>query len=171
MSKSQEFVKGVWKQEPLIHTPQELTHLAKSLTSHTHPEFGGENGPFPLTGPYATSPDNPENNQLRYMGGNKESAAGECDKACRMVHDHLPHGSHVKEYRVGWGTDSKDKPRYGNHFVHHVPTTEGMYVVDYTHRQFNANAHFPVVEPQDKFEARKSMKSYTYQRQVDPRVL
>lgn len=169
MSKAEEFVKGVWKQEPLIHTPQELTHLAKSLTSHTHPDFGGENGPFPLTGPYATSPDNPENNQLRYMGGNKESAAGECDKACRMVHDYLPHGSHVKEYRQGY---DQNKPHlFGNHFVHHVPTTEGMYVVDYTHRQFNANAKFPVVEPQDKFEARQSMRNYPKSIDTDIRTL
>jgi hypothetical protein len=167
MSKSEEFVKGVWKQEPLLHTPQELTHLATSLTSHTHPDFGGENGPFPLTGPYATSPDNTENNQLRYMGGNKESAAGECDKACRMVHDYLPHGSHVKEYRDSNANDHQ----YGNHYVHHVPTTHGMYVVDYTHRQFNANAHFPVVEPQDKFEARKSMQRFAKNRDVDHRVL
>jgi hypothetical protein len=153
MSKSQEFVKGVWKQEPLIHTPQELTHLAKSLTSDTHPEFG--------TGsPIGT-------NELGYLAGDKWSAEGECDKACRMVHDHLPHGSHVKEYRDLGASNHQ----YGNHYVHHVPTTHGMYVVDYTHRQFNANAHFPVVEPQDKFEARKSMQRFAKNRDVDHRVL
>jgi hypothetical protein len=153
MSKSQEFVKGVWKQEPLIHTPQELTHLAKSLTSDTHPEFG--------TGsPIGT-------NELGYLAGDKWSAEGECDKACRMVHDHLPHGSHVKEYRDSGASNHQ----YGNHYVHHVPTTSGMYVVDYTHRQFNANAHFPVVEPQDKFEARKSMQRFAKSRDVDHRVL
>jgi hypothetical protein len=47
-----------------------------------------------------------------------------------------------------------------NHFVHHVPTTEGMYVVDYTQRQFNANAKFPVVEPMAKFQARQSMQPF-----------
>jgi hypothetical protein len=163
MSKSEEFVKGVWKQEPLIYTPRELTHLAQKNLSPHHEKIGNTK--------MWDDPNNPGNNELYYRGNNKDSAAGECDKACRIVHDYLPHGSHVKEYRVGWGTDAKDQPRYSNHFVHHVPTTEGMYVVDYTHRQFNANAKFPVVEPQDKFEARKSMKSYSYQRQVDPRVL
>jgi hypothetical protein len=145
MSKAQEFVKGVWKQEPLIHTPQELTHLATSLTDKNHPELGREHG---ATGDLS----DPYNNQLRYLGGTKESAAGECDRACRYVHDYLPHGSHQVIYN--------DHPRQWNHFVHHVPTTEGMYVVDYTQRQFNANAKFPVVEPMAKFQARQSMKQF-----------
>jgi hypothetical protein len=155
MSKSEEFVKGVWRQEPLIHTPQELTHLAKNLTSDSHPEFG--------TGsPIGT-------NELGYLAGDKDSASGECDTACRMVHDYLPHGSHIKEYRKGY--DQNTPHVFGNHFVHHVPTTEGMYVVDYTHRQFNANAKFPVVEPQDKFEARKSMRHYPKSIDTDVRTL
>jgi hypothetical protein len=153
MSRSQEFSHGVWKQEPLIHTPRELTHLAKSLTSDSHPDLG--------TG----SPLN--TNELGYLAGDKWSAEGECDKACRMVHDYLPHGSHVKEYR----DSNANNHQFGNHYVHHVPTTEGMHVVDYTHRQFNARAKFPVIEPQEKFEARKSMQRFSKNRDVDYRVL
>jgi hypothetical protein len=139
MSKSQEFVKGVWKQEPLLHTPQELTHIAKSLTLDTHPDIGGVNS-------------DGSGNALTERGSSKENAAGECDKACRIAHDYLPHGSHQVIY--------DDHPRQINHFVHHVPTTEGMYVVDYTQKQFNANAKFPVVEPMGKFQARQSMKQF-----------
>jgi len=145
MSRGQEFSHGVWKQEPLINTPRELTHIAKSLTDKDHPELGGEHG---ATG----NLKDPYNNQLRYMGGSKESADGECDRACRYAHDYLPHGSHVVEYR-----NDKDLQ---NHYVHHVPTTEGMHVVDYTQKQFNANAKFPVVEKMDKFQERKSMKKF-----------
>ena len=149
MSRGQEFSHGVWKQEPLIHTPRELTHIAKSLTDKDHPELGGEHG---ATGDLK----DPYNNQLRYLGGNKESAEGECDRACRYAHDHLPHGSHVVEYR----RDHTGKDEFANHFVHHVPTTEGMYAVDYTQRQFNARAKFPVVEKMGKFQNRKSMSKF-----------
>ncbi len=149
MSRGQEFSHGVWKQEPLINTPRELTHIAKSLTDKDHPELGGEQG---ATG----NLNDPNNNQLAYMGGNKESAAGECDRACRYAHDHLPHGSHVVEYR----RDHTGKDKFANHYVHHVPTTEGMYAVDYTQRQFNAKAKFPVVEKMGKFQNRKSMSKF-----------
>lgn len=149
MSRGQEFSHGVWKQEPLIHTPRELTHIAKSLTDKDHPELGGEQG---ATGDLK----DPYNNHLRYLGGNKESADGECDRACRYAHDHLPHGSHVVEYR----RDHTGKDEFANHYVHHVPTTEGMYAVDYTQRQFNANAKFPVVEKMGKFQNRKSMSKF-----------
>lgn len=159
MSKAEEFVKGVWKQEPLIHTPQELTHIAKSLLHPNHPDIGGQ---------YTDEPtDNPDNNFLHYMGNNKESAEGECDKACRYAHDFLPHGSHVKEYR----DPGANNRQYGNHYVHHVPTTDGMYVVDYTQRQFNANAKFPVVEPKDKYEARQAMRRFSTNLDRDHRVL
>ena len=149
MSRGQEFSHGVWKQEPLIHTPRELTHIAKSLTDKDHPELGGEQG---ATGDLK----DPYNNHLRYLGGNKESADGECDRACRYAHDYLPHGSHVVEYR----RDHTGKDEFANHYVHHVPTTEGMYAVDYTQRQFNANAKFPVVEKMGKFQNRKSMSKF-----------
>lgn len=155
MSKSEEFVKGVWRQEPLIHTPQELTHLAKNLTSDTHPEFG-EQGQYGAWGGSG-------GNELKYEAGDKDSASGFCDSACRMVHDYLPHGAHMKEYRrIPTRNDE-----FINHFVHHVPTTDGMYVVDYTHRQFQKNAKFPVVEPQEKFDNRPTMKRFVRQRNVD----
>ena len=149
MSRGQEFSHGVWKQEPLIHTPRELTHIAKSLTDKDHPDLGGSRG---ATG----NLNDPYNNQLTYMGGNKESADGECDRACRYAHDHLPHGSHVVEYR----RDHTGKDDFANHYVHHVPTTEGIYAVDYTQRQFNAKAKFPVVEKMGKFQNRKSMSKF-----------
>jgi hypothetical protein len=141
MSRNAHFKQGYWKQQPLIHTPAELHSIAKSLLDPEHPEIAG----------HYDDPTTPDNNYLHYLGNNKESAAGECDTACSYAHDHLPHGSHITEYQG----------ETENHFVHHVPTTHGMFVVDYTHRQFNARAKFPVVEPQNKFEARQSMRRFS----------
>jgi hypothetical protein len=146
--------KGQWEQIPLIHTPKEVHGIAHDLLREDHPHLGGM---------YADG----SGNDLRYRGENKESAAGECDKACRLAHEHLPHGSHVVEYRRA--TTHPD--RFTNHFVHQIPTTSGMYTVDYTQRQFNDNAKFPVVEPTEKYETRKSMKPYTKKRDVDSKVL
>jgi len=136
---------GQWEQMPLIHTPKELKKIAHGLTDKDHPYLGGEHG---ATG----NLDDPNNNQLTYMGGNKDSAAGECDRACRVAHEFLPPGSHQVIY--------DDHPKGYNHFVHHVPTTEGMHVVDYTQRQFNAHSKFPVVEPMKTFHNRQSMKQF-----------
>jgi hypothetical protein len=64
----------------------------------------------------------------------------------------LPPGAHQVIY--------DDHPKGYNHFVHHVPTTEGMHVIDYTQRQFNAHSKFPVVEPMKTFQNRQSMKQF-----------
>lgn len=146
--------KGQWEQIPLFHTPKELHTIAHSLLRDDHPHIGDMNA-------------DGSGNDLRYRGENKESAEGECDKACRIAHDHLPHGSHVVEYR----REHTRPDRFTNHFVHQVSTTSGMYTIDYTQRQFNDNAKFPVVEPTEKFENRQSMKPYTKKRDVDSRVL
>lgn len=143
MSRSEDFTKGHWRQLPLFHTPRELKSIAQKALDPNHPELGNAGN--------WNDPNHPGNNFLHHIGNNKESAAGECDKACRMVHDELPHGSHIVMY------DSENK---GNHFVHHVPTTEGMYVVDYTQRQFNSKAKFPVVEPMGKYWSRKSIQKF-----------
>lgn len=132
--------KGGWEQPPLIHTPQELHGIAKGLLSPNHEEFG----------------EGTHHNSLSLMGGDKESAEGECDRACRWVHDYMPHGSHVVEYRT-----LPDKHGMGsNHFVHHVPTTDGTYVVDYTQRQFQGNAKLPVVEHFSEYGNRRSMQKF-----------
>ena len=144
MSRQEDFHEGHWKQEPLFYTPRELKSLAQKNLDPHHPELGNAGN--------WDDPDHPGNNFLHHIGSNKESAAGECDKACRMVHDELPHGSHQVIY--------DDHPKGWNHFVHHVPTTEGMYAVDYTQRQFNARAKFPVVEPMAKYQARQSMRKF-----------
>lgn len=134
-----EFATGIAKQKTV--TPKALKALAKGLLDPSHPDLGGQ----------YNDPSDPSNNVIHHIGNNKESAEGECDSVCRYVHDHLPHGSHVVVY---------DNPDKGiNHFVHHVPTTEGTHVVDFTHRQFRSNAPFPLVEPVDRFEARRSMRS------------
>ena len=57
MSRSQEFSKGVWKQQPLIHTPDELKDIAKENLSPHHPELG-------KTGDWR-DPSHPGNNQAR----------------------------------------------------------------------------------------------------------
>ena len=102
-----EFATGIAKQKTV--TPKALKALAKGLLDPSHPDFGGQ-GQF-------NDPSDPSNNVIHYIGNNKESAEGECDSVCRYVHDHLPHGSHVVV------SDNPDKGI--NHFVHHVPTTEG----------------------------------------------
>jgi hypothetical protein len=127
-----------WKQEPLLHTPRELHKIASSLLDPNHPDLSG----------HYDDPSHPDNNYLHYIGNNKESAAGECDSACRMVRNQLPQGSHEVIY-----TNHTNRT---THHVIHVPTTEGMHTVDYTHRQFQSNAKFPVVEATEKFHTRMS---------------
>lgn len=144
MSRTEAFHEGHSKQLPLFHTPRELKSIAQQNLSPHHEELGN-------TGEF-DPPSHPGNNSLYRMGIDKESASGECDKACRYVHDDLPHGSHQVTYA--------DHPKGWNHYVHHVPTTHGMYVVDYTQRQFNAKAKFPVVEPMEKYQKRQSMKKF-----------
>jgi hypothetical protein len=126
-----------WEQIPLIHTPKELKKVAHSLLDGDHEELG-----------YTTKWG--KGNVVQDIGEYKDSASGECDGVCRDVGPFLPHGSHMVRYH--------DDDEY-DHYVHHVPTTEGLHVVDYTQRQFNNNASFPVVEHEKKFSQRKSMRN------------
>lgn len=119
-------------------TPKQLTDQAKTLIN---PNFFAEKHPDEYV---------PGDNPLVDIGKTRYSASGMCDKACRWAHEFLPHGRHEIEYK------SDD----GNHVVHHVPTTEGMYVVDYSHRQFKESAAFPVVQPLEEFKNRPEFKKY-----------
>jgi hypothetical protein len=127
-------------------TPKELKAIAKGLISVDHPGFG-ENGIDRNTG-------EPGENYLQYSYGNKWGATGECDKAADAVEPYLP------DYRSGQ-LEFKHPITKENHYVNVVHTTEGLHVVDFTHKQFNDNAKFPLVEPYEKFVKRVSMKGYT----------
>ncbi len=119
-------------------TPRELHALARAVLSPTHPEhsYDGEN-------------------QMQYYD-NPWGASGDCYNACERVHNDMPEGSHIVRY-LHTGENENFK---GDHFVHQVPTTDGHYIVDYTHRQFHARAPFPIVERQDVYESRRTMKGY-----------
>ena len=125
-----------WKQDPLIMTPSELKSHVKSAIENT---------------PYKTSMERIQRNP-----------SGECYDATCLIHGNMPHGSHVAVYggrhHNPYSTRSADW--YSNHFLHHVPTTEGMYAVDLTHKQFDSKAKMPLVEPLNKFQERKQMKKF-----------
>lgn len=50
---------------------------------------------------------------------------------------------------------------FNAHTVANVKTSRGPYIVDLTHRQFDENAPYPIVEPQHRFLKRESMKPFT----------
>jgi hypothetical protein len=94
-----------------------------------------------------------ENNEwFKEQGyGWKENAAGECDTCVRHVlyHEDLPGA------KSAWYLNEHKE---WTHNVIHVPTTEGHYVVDLTHRQFDMRSKYPIVEPLDRFESRQVMR-------------
>jgi hypothetical protein len=48
------------------------------------------------------------------------------------------------------------------HYLHHVPTTEGPYAVDFTHSQFEPSGRSaPVVEPLSDYNQRKASQART----------
>ena len=91
--------------------------------------------------------------------GDKETATNSCFHAVSRVHSFLPQGSKIVRIMT---TDFRGNPELGgHHYLHHVPTTEGPYVVDFTHRQFDENAPHPLVEPVEAFNQRKAAQQRT----------
>lgn len=81
----------------------------------------------------------------------KENAAGECDTCVRHVLHHVD----IPNAQSTW---YKNNAKQWTHNVIQVPTTEGDYVVDLTHRQFDMRSKHPLIEPKDRFEARQVMR-------------
>lgn len=121
-----------WVQDPLIMTPKELTEHVKGAIKNTNYEHI------------------------------KEDPSGKCYDATCLVHSSMPHGSHVAVYggKHHNPASTNEADWYSNHFIHHVPTTEGMHAVDLTHRQFDKNAEMPLVEPLKRYQERHQMKGY-----------
>lgn len=125
-----------WVQDPLIMTPKELTEHVKGAIKDT---------------PYKTT-----------MESIQREPSGQCYDATCLVHGSMPHGSHVAVYGgKHYNPESTNEADwYSNHFIHHVPTTEGMHAVDLTHRQFDKTADMPLIEPLKKFQERSGMKGF-----------
>jgi hypothetical protein len=86
------------------------------------------------------------------IGATNKDARGWCAFVSDAVHPHMPEGSHVLAF-------SRTKKYSTNfHAVNLVPTTEGLHVVDFTHKQFHHAVAFPLIEPLEKFMNRKAIK-------------
>lgn len=72
------------------------------------------------------------------------------------VKDH-GHTGKLQAYEVPEDVHAQGHP---THFAVHVETSKGPYAVDLTHRQFDAKAPYPLIEPVAKFESRKTMKPF-----------
>jgi hypothetical protein len=125
-----------WKQDPLIMTPKEVENHVQGIIR---------------SNPFRTTTERILNNPH-----------GSCYDATCLIHGDMPHGSHVAVYGGKHYNPNSQNPRdwYSNHFVHHVPTTEGMHAVDLTHRQFDSSEKTPLVEPLQKFQDRKVMRGF-----------
>jgi hypothetical protein len=88
-----------------------------------------------------------------------------CQQATLLAHPYMPKGSRIVKMMTGEGIEDG-----GNHFVHHVPTTEGPYVVDFTHGQFDPNINGPIVEPLDSFNQRYAAQQRQSTREIPNRV-
>ena len=82
--------------------------------------------------------------------------SGNCARSAAIIHKWLPVGSETVQYDGGkWNAHD-----YTNHFVNHVPTTEGTYVVDLTHGQFHEKAPLTVVEHVNDYHSRDHIKAF-----------
>lgn len=90
------------------------------------------------------------------------NADGNCYHAsCGYLDSLTDHGhtGRLQAYEVP--DDVEHVPHHPHHFVVHVETSKGPYVVDMTHRQFTPKAPYPLIEPKDRFEKRRSMRLFT----------
>jgi len=94
-----------------------------------------------------------------------ECAEGECGVASEEYAKRAIKDGHQTVLHTYFIPD--DAPRdlsthfFPGHTVAHVQTSRGPYVVDLTHRQYDANAPYPIVEPQHEFLKRESMQPFT----------
>lgn len=94
-----------------------------------------------------------------------ECADGQCWHATRgyvgeAVKD--GHDAYFQTYDISEDTDRESLPHAPTHTVAGVQTSRGPYVVDLTHRQFDAKAPYPLIEPQHRFLKRKTMDVFPH---------
>jgi hypothetical protein len=122
-------------------TPEQLHAHVQGLMSSQEPVpisgSGGETRPMSKILKNVSSP---------------EMAADACLHVTSMVHKFMPKNSRMVRMT------QEENLMGGHHYLHHVPTTEGPYVVDFTHRQFDESAPHPLVEPLNDFNQRKAAK-------------
>jgi hypothetical protein len=81
------------------------------------------------------------------------NAEGECDGCVSRFGEK----SGIKNLKQQWYMD----PNTGyNHVVHHIDTSVGPHVVDFTFRQFDPVAPHPLVEPVTHYESRPQLRKY-----------
>lgn len=120
-------------------TPKELYSHVTSLMSSNVPTDFYDSEHIPL-------------GEVLTHHGYSTLAKGSCLRIAGLMHPHLPSGSKIVQM-----TDSDNA---SEHYVHHVPTTEGPYVVDFTHAQFEPSGRSgPVVEPLGTFNERQASKN------------
>lgn len=143
-------------------TPEQLHAHVQDMLSDTHPK---------LTNPRLRT----ENNRLTWQENVLANyrlpftAKGDCGAATAIAHPFMPKGSTIVKYMV-----PDVHPKYKDqgdenslvHFVHHVPTTKGTYVVDFTHSQFRSNSGV-IVEPVEKYANRGAIKKRPFNRTID----
>lgn len=127
-------------------TPEELHSHVASLMSNTTPVQFYNSEPTPM-------------GEVLTHHGYSSLAKGNCLRIAGLVHPHMPAGSKIVQMT--------DADNASEHYVHHVPTTEGPYVVDFTHSQFDPSGRSgPIVEPLGAFNERKAS-----QHRINKRVL
>jgi hypothetical protein len=141
-------------------TPEQLHTHVQGMLSDTHPK---------LTNPKLRTERNKvafkENVLADYDFA--RSAKGDCGSATAIAHPFMPKGSAIVKYMMPHfrekGQGDEDSLV---HFVHHVPTTKGVYVVDFTHSQFRSNSGV-IVEPAEKYANRGAIKKRPFNRTMD----
>jgi len=101
-----------------------------------------------------------------------ECADGLCWHATRAyIHRAVEdgHEAHYKTFDLDHDEPVPPNPgyRHGTHTVAGVQTSRGPYIVDLTHRQFDAKSPYPVIEPEHRFMSRDIMKPFKYVEEYD----
>jgi hypothetical protein len=124
-----------------LMTPEELhAHIAGLMSSQEPVAF-------------FSSDKEPLGKILTYHGAST-IARGSCLKVAGLVHPYLPAGSKIVQIA--------NEDMGSEHYLHHVPTTEGPYAVDFTHSQFEPNGRSgPVVEALSDYNQRKAAQART----------
>lgn len=138
-------------------TPAELHAHVANIMSSQEPVPSGNNliGGVQETEPLSSVLNKAKQSTL---------ARNNCLQITSTVHPFMPDGSKIVHLVHNTALIG------GNHLLHHVPTTEGPYVVDFTHRQFDDNAPHPLVESLSDFNLRQAGQQYSYSRTLSPKA-
>ena len=91
-----------------------------------------------------------------------DCANGNCWHATRGYIGSAVEAGHEAIFQTHEVPDDVHVSHHPTHTVAQVQTSRGPYVVDLTHRQFDAKAPYPLIEPIHKFLGRKTMKPFRY---------